>query len=121
MTLLADHHVRMVPTLVGPDVVAGARVGAPTEIVAMRAIAAVELATPTGADPDGEPDGPPLHDVLTAIVDERPPVAVWTVDGQGPHAGDLLACGFDVILLGTGAGGRRAIPLTSIGRIRIAP
>ncbi len=121
LTLLGEQQVRLVPALVGPDVVAGARSGAPTEIVAMRAVAAVELGAPASSDPDSEPDGPPLHDVLTAVVDERPPVAAWTLDGRGPHAGDLLACGLDVVVLGTGAGTRRAIPLASIARIRIAP
>lgn len=121
LTLLGGQPVRLVPALVGPDVVAGARPGTPTEVVALAAIATLELRRDVELDPDAEVGGPSLHDVLCGIVDERPPVAVWTVDGQGPHAGDLLSCGVDVIVLGTAKGARRAIPLAAVGHLRLAP
>ncbi|MEO1064619.1 MAG: hypothetical protein AAFZ07_24630 [Actinomycetota bacterium] len=121
LTLLGGQQLRLVPSLVGADVVAGARPGAPTEIVALAAVAAIDLDPDLGPDPDADPTEPSLHDVLTSIVDERPPVAVWTRDGLGPHAGDLAAVGLDAVVIAPGNGSRRAIPLSAIARLRLAP
>ncbi|MEM9712562.1 MAG: hypothetical protein AAGA17_10140 [Actinomycetota bacterium] len=121
LTLLGGGQVRLVPRLVGPDVLAGARPGSPTDVVALGALASVEL--PTGAETDLEADvtGPTLRDVIDAVLDERPPVAAWTIDGGGPHSGELVGCGQDVIVVRTANGSRRALPLASLGRLRLAP
>lgn len=122
LTLLGGQRLVVIPATVGVDVVAGARPGTPTEVVPLAAVAVADVPAGLRTDPDTEPDGPTLADLLHAVVDERPPVAIWTVDGTGPVSGDLVACGEDVLFLaGDGRPMRRLVRLDAVARLRLAP
>ncbi|MEM9038109.1 MAG: hypothetical protein AAGD18_26205 [Actinomycetota bacterium] len=121
VTLLGGQRLSFVPTAVGTDVAAGSLAGGPTDLVRVAAIAVLEAPADLRVDPDVDPPGPLLDDLLASIVDERPPVAIWTVDGAGPVTGDLVAAGDALVLADGPTGPRRHIPLAAVARLRLAP
>lgn len=122
LTLLGGQRLTLVPGAVGADVVTGAPAGGPTDVVPLAAVATVELPAGLRVDPEADPPAALLGELLAAVADERPPVAIWTVDGAGPITGDLLAVGEAALVLGDGAvGRRRLVPLVAIARLRLAP
>ncbi len=112
--------LRLTPTGVLADGLAGTTSDGGTELVSLRALASVELGSgPTrGPEPDPGPDT--LAEVLAELVDERPEVAIWTTAGAEPIIGRLAAVGDDVVVVAVGAR-THAVVIDRVARVRLWP